>query len=100
MAPKNFLPELAKPLNPIDFRFSDRSRRLDRITYAITNGIWPEADDPILQSLFRQAQARMLPVREGSATTVRFAFFLLVVATCPVIYYAVRQRRKPGISEH
>ena len=59
--PETFLPNVGWTILAHDFRFVDRTRRIDRIMTPVSDGIWPEKDDPELQEKFRRLQAE----REG-----------------------------------
>jgi peroxiredoxin len=54
--PETFLPNVGWTIMAQDYRFVDRIRRIDRIWTRISNGIWPEKDDPELQETFRRLQ--------------------------------------------
>jgi len=54
--PERFLPNIGWTITAEDYRFADRIRRIDRIWAQVSNGIWPEKDDPDLQQRFRRLQ--------------------------------------------
>jgi thiol-disulfide isomerase/thioredoxin len=54
--PRSFLPNLGWAFTAQDYRLVDRIRRIDRIWTRVSDGIWPEKDDPELQETFRRLQ--------------------------------------------
>ena len=54
--PERFLPNVGWTIMAQDYRFVDRTRRIDRIWTRVSNGIWPEKDGPELQEQFRRLQ--------------------------------------------
>lgn len=78
-----------------DYRFSDRPRRIDMISYAMADGFWPEANDPMLVAIFQRQQQGIRPVNEGSRRLVLALFILFVAAiTFPVALLIINRRRK------
>jgi thiol-disulfide isomerase/thioredoxin len=56
VVPETFLPNVGWTITAQDYRFVDRIRRIDRIWARVSDGIWPEKDDPELQERFRRLQ--------------------------------------------
>lgn len=62
--PASFLPNVGWTITAQDYRFVDRIRRIDRIWTTVSNGIWPEKDDPELQEQFRRRQSERQGINE------------------------------------
>jgi len=81
--PVSFLPELTCPVSVSDYRFSDRLRHIDEISYVNTNLNWLKTNDPMLQKMFLAMPAHGLlnESRAESPALVRWGFlvFLLLI---------------------
>jgi thiol-disulfide isomerase/thioredoxin len=62
--PESFLPNVGWTITAQDYRFVDRIRRIDRIWTRVSDGIWPEKDDPELLEQFRRLQTEHQGINE------------------------------------
>lgn len=56
-SPPDFVLASTKRFAVVDYRFRSRSKLVDSISYAITNGVVPSASDASLQTLFKESEA-------------------------------------------
>jgi len=98
--PKTFLPNPGWELEAQDYRFVDRVRRIDRISTRVSDGIWPEKDDPELQGRFRQLQTERHGIDEKTPyPDAAFSYGKHTVGRKPEIQFTALDGREVDLAK-
>jgi hypothetical protein len=93
--PEKIVPDAPDGIWVTDFRFSDRQRRIDSISYAPHNGVWPTRDDAKIQEEFTNLRARTPIYTEGILRRGRFMFLIIILlAGLPLAFGLLKSRLK------
>lgn len=89
----SYVPDLLDPVSVADWRFRHDRRLLDYIRYSVTNGAWPNVDDPRLLALYQEKLSRSPRLWISSARHAVALLLVLAVFVAPAAIWFVNRRR-------